>query len=78
MPRLAIPVNCAGFAGDLKPEKGESHGKEQDGQPLFAGGSRLRGADGAGTLEFLWNAERRDSGDCTEDRLYSTDPRSMA
>jgi hypothetical protein len=25
-------LNRAGFAGDLKPEKDESHGKEQDGQ----------------------------------------------
>ncbi|MBM2294347.1 hypothetical protein JQX09_20685 [Sulfitobacter pseudonitzschiae] len=28
-------MNRAGFAGDLEPEKDESHGKEQDGQPLF-------------------------------------------
>ncbi|WP_218588289.1 hypothetical protein, partial [Loktanella atrilutea] len=32
-------LNRAGFARDLKPEKDESHGKEQDGQPLFTGGS---------------------------------------
>ncbi|WP_218588309.1 hypothetical protein, partial [Loktanella atrilutea] len=36
--QLAL-LNRAGFARDLKPEKDESHGKEQDGQPLFTGGS---------------------------------------
>ncbi|WP_147407641.1 hypothetical protein [Pseudooceanicola algae] len=48
-----VDMNRAGFAGDLKPEKDESHGKEHDSQPLFTGGPRPRGSDGAGTPEFL-------------------------
>ena len=41
-------MNRTGFAGDLKPEKDDSHGKEQDGPPPFTGSPRPRAADDAG------------------------------
>jgi hypothetical protein len=48
-------VNRAGFAGDSKTDKDESHRKEQYGKSIFARGSRPRGADGDGgeTSRFL-------------------------
>jgi hypothetical protein len=41
-------LNRPGFAGDSKPDKDESHCKEQYGKSIFARGLRPRGADGDG------------------------------
>jgi len=35
------PLNRAGFTGDSKPDKDESHGKAQDGKSVFMTGSDL-------------------------------------